>query len=81
MDYDSLEAAVEVIDSSERTQHSVSLIELHPLKHQENNAINIEATHAALQKIRFLHNHLSFPWDSDINENWFEIHLPDRVKM
>jgi len=81
VDYDSLEATVEVVDSDERCQHSVLLIELYPLKHQENNAINIEATHAALQRIRFLHNHLSFPWDSDIIENWFEIHLPVRVKM
>jgi len=81
VDYDLLEATVEIIDSKEKNQHSVPLTVLYPLKHQENNAINIEATHAALQRIRLLHNHLFFPWDSDINEDWFEIHLPVRVKM
>ena len=81
VDYDLLEATVEIIDSKEKNQHSVPLTVLYPLKYQENNAINIEATHAALQRIRLLHNHLFFPWDSDINEDWFEIHLPVRVKM
>ena len=81
VDYESLEATVQLIDNKDNFQTTVSLMELHPLKYQENNAINIEATHLALQKIRFLYSHLSLPWDSDIYENWFEVHLPVRVKM
>jgi len=81
VDYDLLEATVEVISNGDKMQHTVLVTELYPLKNQENDAINIKATHSALQRIRFVHNHLTFPWDSDINENWFEIHLPVRVKM
>ena len=84
VDYDSLEASVELFGAQEEEetgQHVVLLTELHPLSHQENGAVNIEATHAALQKIRFFQQFLILPWDSDIQENWFEVHLPVRVNM
>lgn len=83
MDYDSLEALVEMLGSQDKQgeQYVVRLTELHPLSHQENGAVNIEATHAALQKIRFFQQFLILPWDADIQENWFEVHLPVRVNM
>lgn len=83
VDYQSLEATVELIDENHQETHSetVLLTELHPLKHQENGAINIDATHNAIQRIRFFYNHLLLPWDPDIQENWFEVHLPVRVGM
>ncbi len=82
MDYQSLEAFVEIVDGKETTgSETVLLTELHPLKHQENDAVLIEATNNAIQRIRFFYNHLLLPWDSDIQENWFEVHLPVRVNM
>jgi hypothetical protein len=83
VDYQSLEATVEVIDEKheEKETETVLLTELHPLKHQENSAITIEATHNAIQRIRFFYNHLLLPWDSDIQEDWFQFHLPARVGM
>ncbi len=83
VDYETLEATIELIEdvAEAKEQYTVLLTELHPLKTQENDAVNIEATHLALQKMRFFFNHLSFPWDSEINENWFDVHLPVRVKM
>ena len=83
VDYQSLEATVELdVNCQEETEsETVLLTELHPLKHQENNAVNIEATHNAIQRIRFFYNHLLLPWDSDIQENWLEVHLPVRINM
>ncbi len=83
MDYQSLEATVEVIDEmlEEKKTETVPLTELHPLRRQENSAITIEATHNAIQRIRFLYNHLLLPWDCDIQEDWFQFHLPVRVGM
>ncbi|EFX85735.1 hypothetical protein DAPPUDRAFT_313486 [Daphnia pulex] len=83
VDYQSLEATVEVIDEmlEEKKIETVPLTELHPLRHQENSAITIEATHNAIQRIRFLYNHLLLPWDCDIQEDWFQFHLPVRIGM
>lgn len=85
VDYQHLEAFVEVTDDQcqplDEQQHTVALIELHPLSRQENGAVNIEATHGALQRLRFFYQFLLLPWDCDIQENWFEVHLPVRVKM
>lgn len=88
VDYETLEATVEQIKDPDEEMRSVDgeqfgvrLTELHPLVKQENGAVNVEATHLALQKMRFFDNHLSFPWDSEVNENWFDVHLPVRVKM
>lgn len=74
---------MELIDeiNQDTRSETVMLTELHPLKHQENSAINVEATQNAIQRIRFIYNHLLLPWDPDIQENWFEIHLPVRVGM
>lgn len=82
VDYESLEAVIELVDSKDESKQEIVLLtELHPLAYQENSAVNIEATHNALQKIRFFYQHLLLPWDSDIQENWMEIHLPVRVQM
>lgn len=68
-------------DESKLQTETVLLTELYPLKYQENSAVNIDITHHAIQRIRFLYNHLLLPWDTDIQEDWFEIHLPVRVNM
>ena len=85
MDYETLEATVVEIApdnmDEEEEQATVPLIELHPLCQQENAAVNVEATHTGLERLRFFHQFLLLPWDSDSQEDWFEVHLPIRVKM
>ncbi|XP_057378525.1 protein nessun dorma-like [Daphnia carinata] len=83
VDYQSLEALVEIVNemNEEKSTETVLLTELHPLKHQENDAITIEVTHNAIQRIRFFYNHLLLPWDCDVQEDWFQFHLPVRVGM
>ena len=82
VDYESLEAVIELVDAKDESKQEIVLLtELHPLAYQENSSVNIEATHNALQKIRFFYQHLLLPWDSDIQENWMELHLPVRVQM
>ena len=66
MDYETLEALVEPIEEDVKRQVTVLLTDLYPLVRQENEAVNVEATHIALQKIRFFQNQLSFPWDSEL---------------
>ncbi|KAB7505198.1 Protein nessun dorma, partial [Armadillidium nasatum] len=43
---------------------SVSLLELYPTSHQENDVINIETTTEILEQIRFFYENIMLPWDS-----------------
>lgn len=63
-------------------KYDVPLIELWPLKEQENVALNIEMTADAIDQLRFFFNHIWMPWDeTDEAEDWAAKNLMSRVSF
>lgn len=62
----------------------VSLVELWPLKDQENNALNVDRTADCIDQLRFFYQHLWMPWDKesgDYRGDWVAKHLETRIKF
>jgi len=58
------------------------LMEIYPIRDQENEHINVEKTAEVLELYRYFFKHLWRPWDDGSNVNcWPETHLTKRVSL
>jgi len=85
---DVLEAEVEILRSSDDRvisdgfKSEVPIDELYPLKNQEFDTLNMNATVVALDLIRFFYKHIWMPWDEDSDiPDWPGQHLANRINL
>lgn len=64
-------------------RHEVALIDLMPLREQENDALNVEATARSVDLLRFFYQHVWRPWDNDGDDDldWATLHLERRIRF
>ena len=85
---DILEAEVKILKSSDDRMISdgfkteVPIDELYPLKNQEYDMLNMNATVVALDLIRFFYQHIWMRWDEDNDiPDWPGQHLVNRINL
>lgn len=64
-------------------RHEVALVDLLPVREQENDALNIETTANCVDMLRFFYQHVWRPWDNDNDDDldWATQHLERRIRF
>jgi len=68
--------------NEETNQFSVPIIEIFPIRDQENEHLNIDRTAEALDLYRYFYKNIWRPWDEESHdEDWAETHLKNRLDL
>lgn len=64
-------------------RHEVALVDLLPVRQQENDALNIERTADCLDQLRYFYQHVWRPWDvdSDDDHDWSSRYAESRIRF
>lgn len=64
-------------------RHDVALVDLLPVRQQENDALNIERTADCLDQLRYFYQHVWRPWDADNDDDhdWAAQYAESRIRF